>query len=50
MTRVGKAAREKEFPQELIGRPAQPAAALAAFAIDRLNNLDDSGTKDSKIG
>jgi hypothetical protein len=47
--RFGKAAREENFFKNRSDRSAGVAAAPKPFAIDRSNNLDDSGTKDSKI-
>jgi hypothetical protein len=49
MTLVGKAARERICSK--IDRPsiASGRVRLAPFPIDRPNDLDDNGTKDSKI-
>jgi hypothetical protein len=48
-TRLGKAAREKNFLENSIGSPGVTGRRAAPFAIDQPKNLDDSGTKDSKI-
>ena len=48
-TRFGKAAREENVFKNRWDRSAGVAAAPKPFAIDRSKNLDDSGTKDSKI-